>query len=395
MAKPARFTPKNTPSGWCVNVPAKFSRSGKRERHFYKTRALADDASKKLRDERDEFGVQAKAIAPSLAEDATAAAALLVPLGIPLLEAVRRFVESENRARASATIEDAVTAFRASKEGSSDKQATAYRLRGEKLVAAFGKRMITSITGEELQTHLDATTGGAGAFNQNLRLVRAIWRWCAKPPRKWCDEEAVKHLESKESSSGEIGTLTAKEAAKLLQTAEKHYPDCVIPFAVALFTGMRQAELERLEPEDFTADGITIPAVNAKTKRRRFIHMPEPLAAWLKAYPVGDEVIPGNWQRKEKAVRRLAGWKVWCSLIDPAEPSDDLPEWPANALRHTAASVRVALGDPIERLVFEHGHAGGLSTLRKHYVGTTSKREALAIWSIGPNGKKLLALKSA
>jgi hypothetical protein len=89
------------------------------------------------------------------------------------------------------------------------------------------------------------------------------------------------------------------------------------------------------------------------------------------------------------AVRRLAGWKVWCELIEPHEAPEELPEWPQNALRHTAASVALALGKPIETLIFEHGHAEGVTTLKAHYIGKMTKKEALAISSIGPKGIKL------
>jgi integrase len=248
--------------------------------------------------------------------------------------------------------------------------------------------MISTITGTELQDHLENTTGGPGAFNQNFRLIRAIWKWSAKPPRKWCDMEPIQHLETKETVSSEVGVLTSRQARTLMQTAEKHYPETVPTFAIALFTGMRQQEIERLLPQDITAEGITVPASSAKTKRRRFIQMPTPLLA------------PPDWNRKQRAVRRLAGWKVWSDLVKdkdgkPLPPPAELPEWPANALRHTAATVAVALGKPIEQLVFEHGHTGGLEMLRRHYVGAMPKREALAIWAIGPNGTKIPNISAA
>ena len=389
MAKPIRFTPKSCKHGWRVNIPAKVSETGKRQQFFYRTQALALAAAAEFKAKRDEFGSQARAIAPSLAEQATAAAALLSPLGINLLEAVRRFVATENRNRASATIEEATAAFQAVKEGMSGTQTTAYRLRCEKLVAEFPGRMLSTITGEELQAHLDATTNGPGGFNQNFRLVRAIWKWCAKPPRKWCDEEPIQHLETKAIVSGEIGVLTAKQARAVMEAAEKYFPEAVPSFAIALFTGLRQQEIDRLQPGDITVDGINLPATSAKTKRRRFIQMPAPLAAWLKAYPIVDHVTPPDWNRKQRAVRRIAGFKVWSDLVEVPSPPDDLPEWPANALRHTAATVAVAMGKPLEQLVFEHGHTGGLEMLRRHYVGAMPKKEALAIWAIGPHGKKL------
>jgi integrase len=396
MPRQAKFRPvKAGNKGWMVSIPSSLTASGKRERYFFKSKETALAEASKLRKNRELFGKQSSAISPSLAEQATSATALLKPLGITLLEAVQRFVETENRNRASVTIETAISAFRASKVDTGEKQATAYRLRGEKLIATFSGKMISNITGEELQNHIETTTGGPGAFNQNLRLVRAIWRWCAKPPRKWCEQDAILHLEAKSLGSNEITTLTAKQATTLMQTAEKHYPEAVPAFSIGLFTGMRQQEIDRLNPEDITTEGITVPAASSKTKRRRFIQMPAPLAAWLKAYPIKETVCPPNWERKVKAIRRLAGWKVWCDLIDPPAPPEDLPEWPANALRHTAATIAVALGKPIEQLTFEHGHTGGLEMLRRHYVGAMPKAEALKIWQLGPKGKRLSTLRVA
>jgi integrase len=400
MAKPIKFKPVQTAFGWRLNIPAKFSKTGKRQQLHYPTKQKATDAAAALKERRETFGEQATAISPSLAEAATAAIRLLEPLGIGLLEAVRRFAEVETRNRASVAIETAIADFRQQGAAWSDSQATAYRLRGDKLIEAFPKRMISTITGEELQKHLAATTSGPGSYNQALRLARAIWHWSAKPPRKWCDSEAVKHLEVQGTVSAEIGVLSHAQALAVLRAAENYLPDTVPAFAIALFTGMRQAEVDRLTQADVSEEGITVPADSAKTKRRRFIQMPEPLAAWLKRYPVGESVTPSDWRRKQIAVRRLAGFKVWSDLVPrlglkpsdadqyEATPPDSLPEWPDNALRHTAATVNIALGKPIETLTFEHGHVGGLEMLRRHYVGALPKAEALKIWAIEPKSKR-------
>jgi integrase len=397
MPKQARFRPIKTDRGWMLSIPPKISASGNRERYFYKSKEAALAEATKLRERCQTFGNQASAISPSLAEQAFAAETLLDPLGIGLLEAVRRFVESENLLRSSVTIETATEKFRANGAAWSDSQATAYRLRCEKLCEAFAGCKIASITGDELAKHLSSTTGGPGAFNQALRLVRAIWRWCAKPPRSWCKTEAVEQVDIVRTVQGEVGILTAKQAEAVMLAAETHYPETVPAFAVALFTGLRQAEIDRLTVGDIKADGIGVPALSAKTKRRRFIAMPEPLTAWLAAYPPsGDTLTPPDWARKQRAVRRMAGFRVWSDLVhrlnvvpaQEAKPPETLPEWPDNALRHTAATVSVALGKPLESLIFEHGHSGGVTLLKRHYLGAMPKAEALKIWAIRPKLRK-------
>jgi hypothetical protein len=61
-----------------------------------------------------------------------------------------------------------------------------------------------------------------------------------------------------------------------------------------------------------------------------------------------------------------------------------MPTWPHNALRHTHASVHVALGKSIESLTFEFGHSGGTQVLKSHYVGVMPKAEAAKIMKIRP-----------
>jgi integrase len=250
---------------------------------------------------------------------------------------------------------------------------------------SFAGRVLSSITASELLVHAEKFGASPASFNALARLISAFWRWSAKHPRDWCDPKRVEVLERKETAKDEIGVLNAKQCVQLLETAQKHYPECVPGFAISLFTGLRKAELARMQASDVTTDGINLPAISTKTGRRRFIQIPSPLKAWLKAYPLEETVLPANWHKKEKAVRRLAGWKVWSDLVEPPVPPEGLPEWPHNALRHTHASVLIALGKPLESLTFEFGHSGGAQVLKSHYVGVMPKAEASKIMRIRPN----------
>lgn len=70
-----------------VNIPATLTASGKRERHFHKTRDLAAAHAQELRSRFLDHGSNAAAITPAMAEDATLAADLLKPWNASLLEA--------------------------------------------------------------------------------------------------------------------------------------------------------------------------------------------------------------------------------------------------------------------------------------------------------------------
>ncbi len=389
MAKHIRFTPVNSPSGWRINIPAKVSETGRRQQFFYITQKLAKAASKEFKKQYDEFGCQTRAIPPTVAEQAMAAKALLDPFGITILEAASRVVALEQQLLKSVKIEAAIEAFKEAKEKSSIKHRQAINQMANHLLEKFRSIEIADIKGADVDAWMNEKINGPSSFNGRMRLLKNFWRWCAHPKRGWCKSDTLDVSERKEEIPSETEVLTATQADQLLRQAEKHFPDCIIPFCIPLYTGMRQAELRRLKPSDITKEGISVPAANdRKNNRRRYIQMPPPLAKWLKAYPISKFVCPPNFNRKQLALKRLAGFRVWSDYVKKfgleETPDEKLPEWPQNALRHTAASVSVALKKPLPDLLFEHGHTGGEETLKKHYLGLMPKSQAQAIWNLIP-----------
>ena len=402
MAKPIRFTPIKSSHGWRINVPAKVSENGERRQLFFRTKKLADESSDKFKRHLQLFGAQACAISARMTEEAVAAANLLEPYGIGLLEAAKRVANEEQANAASMDVGKALKEYLHTKEGNSERYLRSIGYMARDLANDFSSRPLSTINDASLLKHIEERTNGSVSFNHRLTHLKTFWSWASRPPRRWCNSGTLSFIEKqKANSEGAIETLTPDQAETLLRTAEKHFPDCVAPLAIALFTGTRMEELKRLSPEDIKPEGIEIPKAKAKSKKRRFSQMPDPLKAWLTAYPIKDSVCPANWDRKQKALRRLAGWKVWSDLVatmelkpkQEAEPPEDAPEWPQNALRHTAASIAVALKKPIEMLIFEHGHSKGTSTLRNHYLGCMSVKDALAIWKIEPKGSSNKLMK--
>lgn len=384
MPRTPSFKVRKTPKGWLLNIPASISDTSKLQRRYFPTRDEALEEAKRLREGYRANGEAASVLPPRVAGDAYAAWMILEPRGKSLIEAARFLIAHLDAEAASVPIRQALEAYHHLKSDQSPGQVRINRLMKTALEAHFEDRSMISVSTGEIVDFLTGITDAPASYNQWVRVVGAFWRWAAKEPRKWCNEEIVKHLERKEISSSEIGVLFHAGAERVLRAAENHYPDMVPAISLWLFTGIRRKELERLQPEDVTAQGVTVTAANAKTKRRRFIQMNEPLAAWLKAHPIQETILPSNWRRKERAIRRLAGFAIWTEYVVPNKPPDDLLPWPENAFRHTAATVMLAIGKPIERLVFEHGHTGGLATLQRHYIGVMPRSEAFKIWKLRP-----------
>lgn len=394
--RPPKFRVTKSRTGWQVSVPPSLSASGKRERPQFKTKDSAKKFASKLKENYRQHGASDPVGRPALVEMATEAERLLQPYGVTLLEAVKGFITVENERRASEIIDVALAAYLAAKDALTDKHVRRLERMNAVLCEEFAGRTICSITATEVEDCIGPRSEGPAGFNSTLSVIKTFWRWCAK--RGWCRKDVLDPIERRDHVSEEIGTISPARVRALLAAAEKHYPEAVPALAIATFTGMRLEELARLPAKDVTDEGITLIAAYTKTKRRRFIEMPDALEAWLKAYPVAETVIPANWPRKWKAVRRLAGWNVWSDLVDNEKHKlpEDAPRWPQRALRHTHASATVALGEKsIDALMFEFGHAGNVQTLRRHYVGKYPKKDAIAFWKIGPKGKTLGGIKAA
>jgi hypothetical protein len=184
MAKPIRFTPKNSPSGWRINIPAKVSSTGKRQQVFYRTNKLALAAAEELKKKVELFGVQTRAIGPTLAEQATAAAALLAPYGIDLIEAARIVAAMRERETASRPLAAAADEWLVDCEGLRQKTIQGYRQTVNRLKDALGERVLATLTADDLQAALvppgTPPTSAAG----HVARGKALWNWCAE--KGWC-----------------------------------------------------------------------------------------------------------------------------------------------------------------------------------------------------------------
>jgi integrase len=391
MAKPIRFTPKNSASGWRINIPAKISETGKRQQLFFRTQKLALAAADDLKKKVEIFGVQTRAIGPTLAEQATAAAALLAPYEIDLMEAARIVVAMRKRESASRKLQAAADEWLLACAGLRPRTVANYKITADRLKIALGDRLLATITAEELQAVIAPAGRSGAAVMAEIRNAKAFWLFSAR--KGWCDAKTFRGIETPKSGreSKEIDILTPSEAKNLLRVAEVHFPQAVSLFALQLFAGIRVEEITRMDAEHVTADGIDLPASVTKKGRRRHITPSKTLAAWLEKYPFAP--CP-NWRETSAACRRIAGWNVVSVILrervrvgtmEPLPPPT-LGRWPQNALRHSHASYSVASGVPLESLLFEFGHAGNPTLLRQHYVGRASRKQAVEFFSIAPDG---------
>ena len=98
VMKMPKFKPLKTPDGWCVNIPAQFSRDGKRLRRFFASREQAETFASRLRAQIAQHGTAVRILSPTKTDVALRAFAMLGENVQPetLLEAVREYVGRHN-----------------------------------------------------------------------------------------------------------------------------------------------------------------------------------------------------------------------------------------------------------------------------------------------------------
>jgi len=399
-----KFVPKR--DRWMLDIPAKTSDTGQRIKMFFKSR---EDARKHLEEITGE--APSAAIPTALAVEADKARSILAPWNLDLVQAAREVAaalgalggagtileaakayRAANVARtASKPLGEAVTAYLTSREDLRDSTLKSYRYTLEKALLPLHGETLADIETSDIEAIFAGK--GATARAMHRRNLRAFWKWASSPPRSWCIMATVDALESvRVSSDADIEILKPAEVKALLHAAEAEGSAAAVAYAIAIFGGVRMAELARLTWAAVGEDNIEIGRAIAKKHSRRLIPICPTLREWIDAHRGDAEgaalIVPPNWIDVSKSVRRRAGWNVAARLLkNPPKPTRG--EWPTNACRHTCASVQVAIGTPLDDLVFKFGHSGGHDLLRAHYVSRLTRKDALAVLAIGPNGSKV------
>ena len=165
---------------------------------------------------------------------------------------------------------------------------------------------------------------------------------------------------------GEIGILTPKQLADLLTASDE---EAKLYFAIGAFTGLRSAELIRLEWEDvnFARGHIQVGKGKAKTATRRLVPIQPNLMQWLSEYRGRAELVFAS---EHAAYRSIA------------QAKEIIGDWPANALRHSYATYRIAQCHDAARVALEMGNSAQM--LFRNYRELADEQDAKAWFSIVP-----------
>jgi len=370
---------------------------GKLVRRDHGDRAQAEQA---LIDAAQAFGrarPDALSFTPEERRDADAAMALLAPHGLSLYAGASRLTEALAALPPGITLLDAArqAASRAPKtdksvaevideivkdrstNGRSRRYLDDLRSRLKTFGATF-KTSITSISPADVRGYLgnlknpDGSALAARSKENHRRIVVALFSFAASQryiPKETSDD--ISAIKGPRVLAPNTEIFTPSEFRRFLEALSG--PDLVLA-ALGGFCGLRSAELGRLRWENLKLDQgvVVVGADQAKTQSRRTCPIPPCAAAWIALATPGaskDQISqhdrPEYLSKHFTKIARRIGLK-----------------WPANGMRHSFCSYRLAITQNTAQVALECGNSPAI--LFKHYRELVSPAEAAAWFNVIP-----------
>jgi integrase len=353
---------------WQVELGSEI-REGKRHRlrRTFADRKAAESFSELKRVERENFGSSGIALDQTLRGEALEARRILAPFGVSILDACRDFVRRAELVTRSETVGNAVGALLSAKRADNLRPRYLGDLRDRlnRFVLDFGPRKLADIQPAEIDRwlrELGLAASTRNSFRMRVHTLFEYARICG-----WVSQNPVSEVRKVKVRESVPGILEPMQIARLLESAD----EATLPyFAIAVFGGLRTAELQKLEWRDVRFDErlIEIRASTSKTASRRFVTIRPNLAAWLEPYrgQVG-KVCPPHLYGRTVEDRKRAG----------------ILRWPSNCLRHSFASYALAAFNDLNTLTLELGHVNA-TMLFQHYRELVTPATAAEFWKIAP-----------
>jgi integrase len=293
-----------------------------------------------------------------------------------IVEAAKEYIRRnpvERPARTVRQVADELIEVK-TKRKASERYLQDLRYQLNKLCEKFPENVDTVTTGD-LQLWFDRLDAAPRTVRNIRSAAAALFRFAeARCYIGKGDNPATATEKIKAKNGDDIEIYSPDEVARLLAAA----PDSIRPaMAIQAFTGIRTAELMRLEWQSVKLDRqhIEITAANAKTASRRIVPILPNLAAWLKPHAKkSGSIFPSGADYYHELTRETAG----------NTKGDKLPavELKHNALRHSFISYRVASIQNVAQVALEAGNSPAM--IFGHYRELVTADDAKKWFSIQP-----------
>jgi integrase len=361
--RPSPATP-NTP--WLIDIRI----DGKRRREFFKTKAQATEALGRVQIKTKNEGHAALSLSDSLRVMAVEGDRRLQPYGWTIRDAVNFTVKHLESCKRSKTVQAIVDEYLSLPERKTQSEVHKKDLRNRfrHFCAKFGGRLIHEVTTKEVKDWLYALDLGPVSFNNFRDRISYLFSYAVD--QEYLEKDPVAKIKKTTLVDRPPDILTVDELARLLEHAT---PELLPALVIGAFTGLRTAELMRLEWKNvnLVSGELDVPAAKSKTAARRLITMEANLMQWLAPYGGRTGKIwngtTNTFNHSCNPVRRAAG----------------IQHWPANGLRHSFGTYHMARYSNAARTALDLGHSG-TKMVFAHYRAVVSPKEGERYFSLFP-----------
>jgi integrase len=302
--------------------------------------------------------------------------------GRPLSLAVDFFLKSYREPVKPKLLSEALAEFIIDREKKRKRPDTIRNLRNRVglLIDAHPGKHVHEIVKADLETVVFGKGITARTQINNRLALSAFFNWCQR--ERYCQANPVREVERPETDDTEPTVLSLADVRRLLGAARDYKEGKLLPyFALAMFTGIRPAELARLSWKQIDLEQriITITGEQAKMRSRRVVDLSDNAVKWLLPFAVNrPKIVPANFRKDFDALKALAGFGT------------SAKEWTPDIMRHTAISMHYKA----------HGHEGKTASwagnspdvVHKHYKGLINNGDAEDFWNITPDDQHILKL---
>jgi integrase len=281
-----------------------------------------------------------------------------------------RQAASVSRNQTTVTIKAAVTALLKAKRASNKSPRYVKSLDGYLNQFMRGREdvRVANIGVETLEEWFSGRKEMPATHATGVNRLNALFSFCVR--RGWCSENPCARLERVTIDHRPPRFFTPAEADKAIEIC----PPRSIPWLVlGMFCGLRpEAEVEQLPREHIDLENrrVKVTCEDAGGGKRRgtwrFVPIPKRAAALLKQH-LDDKVCPSHstLRRDRRKLRDLVGG-----------------EWPADILRHTAASYWLALTGDVGKCATVFGNSP--KVFASHYNGLATPEDARKFFGLPP-----------
>ena len=296
---------------------------------------------------------------------------ILGEMGVSLGEVIRDYASRHSIEQR--TIPEAVEEFLAERDqdGVGERHAADLRNRLSLWAADFPGKL-TALTGPQIDAWLrdqqDEREWEGLTRNHYRAAILAFTNWAkAKKflPPAWNEMDAVPVASAK---PGAIGVFAPAHARTLLEVAAAHRPELLPYLAIACFSGVRNAEILRMDWADLYWDHQQVFVGRGKVNQlQRAVPMQPNLRSWLWPY-------------------RKASGPV-CEVADIGHALAELAalakvEWSHNGPRHSYVSYRLALVQNAAQVAEECGNSP--KVIKSRYARPVPTTDATEFFAIEP-----------